>query len=273
MKRVALVLVAVALLAAFGCATCFKVEHDKKNERLYGPAVTLQELLGEFRGKSARASSDDLTRRWRTDAKRSDFMGRWTGSYEIKCRALRRSDMDGKYRQITDTVITKMTVVYEFSFDGKMTMETTVGNESSERTGVTMVGEWSFDSGRMRFVVGKGREHIGGLRRDGMLEIRERNVNLDGESLWGVGNVLYAFYDDSGCKQALRQDDSLMLTESVSPRVFRLVKRFEDNLSPEEDVRLSRAVMLKNLGQLRDSGVITEEEYKKERRKIEEGGK
>ena len=181
--------------------------------------------------------------------------------------------MDGKYRQIMDAVITKMEVVYEFSLDGKMTMKTTVGNASSERTGVTVVGEWSVDSGRMRFVVGKGREHIGGLRQDGMLEVRERNVNLDGESLWGVGNVLYAFYDDSGCKQALRQDDSLMLTESVSPRVFRLVKRFEDNLSPEEDVRLSRAVMLKNLGQLRDSGVITEEEYKKERRKIEEGGK
>ena len=143
MKRVALVLLAVVLLVVWGCATCFEVELDKKNERLYGPAVTLQELLGEFREKSARASSDDLTRRWRTDAKRSDFMGRWTGSYEIKCRALRRSDMDGKYRQIMDAVITKMEVVYEFSLDGKMTMKTTVGNASSERTGVTVVGEWS----------------------------------------------------------------------------------------------------------------------------------
>lgn len=273
MKRVALVLVAVALLAALGCATCVEMELDKKNERLYGPAVTLQELLGEFREKSARASSDDLTRRWRTDAKRSDFMGRWTGSYEIKCRVLRCSKMDGKYRQMADSTVTRVSYTYEFSPDGKMTMVTSSRYASVERVGTTVVGEWSFDSGRISFVVGKSHEQIGGLRQDGTLEIRERNADADNRSLSGAGKTLYAFYDGFGYLQSLSQHDEFMLDVSTSPRVFRLVKRFEDNLSSEEDVRLSRAVMLKNLGQLRDSGVITEEEYKKERRKIEEGGK
>ena len=270
MKRVALVLLAVVLLVVWGCATCFEVELDKKNERLYGPAVTLQELLGEFRGKSVRASSDDLARRWRADAKRSDFMGRWTGPCEIKCRALRCSKMDGKYRQMADSTVTRVSYTYEFSPDGKMTMVTSSRYASVERVGTTVVGEWSFDSGRISFVVGKSHEQIGGLRPDGALEIRERNADTDSRSLSGTGKTLYAFYDEFGCLQTLSQHDEFMLDVSTSPRIFRLVKRFEDNLSPEEDIRLSRAVMLKNLGQLRDSGVITEEEYKKERRKIEE---
>lgn len=263
----------VAALLLCGCATCFEVEQDKKNERLYGPAVTMQELFGEFRGKAARASSEDLTRRWRADAKRGDFMGRWTGSCEIKCRALRCSKVDGKYRQMADSTVTRVSYTYEFSPDGKMTMLTSSRYASVERVGTTVVGEWSFDSGRISFVVGKSHEQIGGLRQDGTLEIRERNVDTDDYSIIEAGKTLYRFYDEFGCLQSLSQHDEFMLDVSTSPRVFRLVKRFEDNLSSEEDVRLSRAVMLKNLGQLRDSGVITEEEYKKERRKIEEGGK
>ena len=262
----------VALLLC-GCATCIEMELDKKNERLYGPAVTLQELLGEFRGKAARASSDDLARRWRADAKRSDFMGRWTGPCEIKCRVLQCSKMDGKYRQMADSTVTAVECAYEFSPDGKVTMESTVADASGERVGATVVGEWSFDSGRISFVVGKSHEQIGGLRQDGTLEIRERNVDADDYSLIEAGKTLYRFYDEFGYLQSLSQHDEFMLDVSTSPRVFRLVKRFEDNLSSEEDVRLSRAVMLKNLGKLRDSGVITEEEYKKERRKIEAGGK
>ena len=82
-------------------------------------------------------------------------------------------------------------------------------------------------------------------------------------------------YDDDGCFRKSvdvsdRRGGRVLFTETVveSPTILRRMDdKPQDRRDPVADERK------KNLDSLLKAGVITEEEYKKERRKIEEGGK
>ena len=256
-------LLATILLLAGGCATQRERRMDAECERKYGPPMRLGQV--EKLAPTFKVPTISGRKRIRTSA---GLIGRWKGEFVSEHMYFRQSKVDGCYRKSSHTLPFRYRYEFVFSADGRFRREGSFSSNGKPFRPINvMEGHWTFEDGILTMMMQKDKQSSFEV-----YALAEGSIELVGD--WSDGKSGFTNRtDEFGCYRNIKPMQNGVRVWLRAPQVLQRVGLSDEaggTVAPINDVSASRR---KDLHDLKNAGIITEEEYETEMRKLEGAGK